>query len=129
MLPLIIWWGGQTARECEGEKAVKLPERMKMLRLREGLRQEDAAKELDISMSAYCRYEYGKREPTASVLWRMADFYNVTIIIWWGGAMPERIPQAERKEVPYGRILRPNPNCRGGVCGEAVPVYRQYLAR
>ena len=79
MLPLIIWWGGQTARECEGEKAVKLPERMKMLRLREGLRQEDAAKELDISMSAYCRYEYGKREPTASVLWRMADFYDVTI--------------------------------------------------
>lgn len=58
---------------------MKLAERMKMLRLDKGLRQEDAAKELDISMSAYCRYEYGKREPTASALWRMADFYNVSI--------------------------------------------------
>lgn len=58
---------------------MKLAERMKELRLEKGLRQEDAAKELDISMSAYCRYEYGKREPNASVLWRMADFYGVTI--------------------------------------------------
>ena len=53
-LPAVSVQAGQTARECEGEKAVKLPERMKMLRLREGLRQEDAAKELDISMSALC---------------------------------------------------------------------------
>ena len=58
---------------------MKLAERMKMLRLDKGLRQEDAAKELDISMSAYCRYEYGKQEPNASVLWRMADFFGVTI--------------------------------------------------
>ena len=96
MLPLIIWWGGQTARECEGEKAVKLFCERPFFFLSSSIlcenvgisytphstttiRQEDAAKELDISMSAYCRYEYGKREPTASVLWRMADFYDVTI--------------------------------------------------
>ena len=30
-------------------------------------------------MSAYCRYELGMREPTASVLWRMADYYDVTV--------------------------------------------------
>ena len=58
---------------------MKLAERMKELRLEKSLRQEDAAKELGISMSAYCRYEYGQREPNASVLWRMADFYDVTI--------------------------------------------------
>ena len=58
---------------------MKLAERMKELRLEKSLRQEDAAKELGISMSAYCRYEYGQREPNASVLWRMADFYGVTI--------------------------------------------------
>lgn len=58
---------------------MKLAERMKMLRLEKGMRQEDAAKELDISMSAYCRYEYGKREPNASVLWRMADLFAVSI--------------------------------------------------
>lgn len=58
---------------------MKLAERMKNLRLEKNLRQEDAAKELGMSMSTYCRYEYGKREPTASALWRMADFYNVSI--------------------------------------------------
>lgn len=58
---------------------MKLGERMKELRLEKGLRQEDAARELDISMSAYCRYEHGEREPDASVLWRMADFFGVSI--------------------------------------------------
>ena len=58
---------------------MKLAERMKMLRLERELRQEDAAKGMDISMSAYCRYEHGEREPDASVLWRMADFYGVSI--------------------------------------------------
>lgn len=58
---------------------MKLAERMKNLRLEKNLRQEDAAKELGMSMSTYCRYEYGKREPTASALWRMADFYDVSI--------------------------------------------------
>lgn len=58
---------------------MKLAERMKMLRLEKGLKQEEAAKKLDISMSAYCRYEHGDREPQASILWRMADFYGVTI--------------------------------------------------
>lgn len=58
---------------------MKLSERMKELRMEKHLRQEDAASGLEISMSAYCRYEYGQREPTASVLIRMADFYGVTI--------------------------------------------------
>lgn len=58
---------------------MKLAERMKMLRLEKNLRQEDAANALDMSMSTYCRYEYGQREPNASALWRMADFYGVTI--------------------------------------------------
>ena len=34
---------------------------------------------IDISMSAYCNYEQGKREPTASVLVRMADYYDVSL--------------------------------------------------
>ena len=58
---------------------MKLAERMKTLRLKRGLKQDEAAKKLDISMSAYCRYEHGEREPNASVLWRMADFFGVSI--------------------------------------------------
>lgn len=57
---------------------MKLPERMRALRKEKNLRQEDAAAELGLSMSAYCRYELGSREPTASVLCRMADYYGVS---------------------------------------------------
>lgn len=57
---------------------MKLAERLKELRKERSLRQEQAAVALDISMSSYCLYEQGKREPTASVIIRMADYYDVT---------------------------------------------------
>lgn len=57
---------------------MKLAERLKELRKEKGLRQEHIAVALDISMSAYCNYEQGKREPTASVIVRMADYYDVS---------------------------------------------------
>lgn len=52
---------------------------MKELRKERNLRQEDAAVEFDIALMTYCRYEQGKREPTASVLTRMADYYDVSV--------------------------------------------------
>lgn len=58
---------------------MKLAERLKELRKERGARQEQVAVALDISMSAYCNYEQGKREPTASVLDRMADYYDVSV--------------------------------------------------
>ena len=56
-----------------------LSQRLKELRMQKHLRQEDAADALGLSISSYCRYEYGKREPTASVLVRIADFYGVSL--------------------------------------------------
>ena len=58
---------------------MKLPERMKELRKERKLRQEDIAAALDLSLSAYSRYELGKREPPASVLENIADYYNVSV--------------------------------------------------
>lgn len=58
---------------------MKLAERLKELRKERGVRQEQVAVALDISMSAYCNYEQGKREPIASVLVRMADYYDVSL--------------------------------------------------
>lgn len=58
---------------------MKLAERLKALRKERNLRQEQVAVALDISMSAYCHYEQGKREPTASVLNRMANYYDVSV--------------------------------------------------
>lgn len=52
---------------------------MKELRKERKVRQEDIAVELDIALMTYYRYEQGKREPTASVLCRMADYYGVSV--------------------------------------------------
>lgn len=57
---------------------MKIKERMKELRKERNLRQEDIAVELGIAITTYCRYELGMRDPTLTVLCRMADYYGVT---------------------------------------------------
>ena len=54
-------------------------ERIRILRKEKNLNQEEAAKLLGLSISSYCRYERGEREPDAPVLWRMADLFGVSI--------------------------------------------------
>lgn len=56
-----------------------LGERLKKLREEHHIKQEDAAKGMNIPLRTYCRYEYGEREPVVSVLVRMADFYGVSL--------------------------------------------------
>ena len=56
-----------------------LYERIKILRKEKNLKQSDAAELLGISITSYCRYERGEREPDAPVLWRMADLFEVSI--------------------------------------------------
>ena len=57
-----------------------LPEKLLLLRNERGLSQEKAAASQGIAYRSYRRYETGEREPTASVLVQMADFYGVTIM-------------------------------------------------
>ena len=56
-----------------------LPERMLALRKSKGLKQEEAAKLSGLSYMSYRRYETGEREPNASSLWKIADFYGVSV--------------------------------------------------
>lgn len=58
---------------------MKFTENLKKLRKERRIRQEDIAAELNISTRSYGRYESGEREPNLSILWRMADFFGVTI--------------------------------------------------
>ena len=58
---------------------MKLSERLFTLRKWKKLTQEDAAKEIGVGYRSYRRYESGEREPDASTLILMADFYGVTI--------------------------------------------------
>lgn len=60
-------------------KMTKLSERLCALRNEHGLTQLLAAEGMDIPFSTYRRYEKNEREPTASVLVQMANFYDVSL--------------------------------------------------
>jgi transcriptional regulator with XRE-family HTH domain len=55
-----------------------LAERMLLLRKEKKLRQSDIATALDIGLYTYQRYEYAEREPSASCVKAIADFYDVS---------------------------------------------------
>ncbi len=54
-------------------------ERLRYLRESRGLTQKDIAKEIDIGLHTYQRYEYGEREPQLSTLVDLADFYDLSL--------------------------------------------------
>lgn len=52
--------------------------KLKELRKAKNISQEQAANALGISVRAYQNYEYGQREPNIEMIFKLADFYNVT---------------------------------------------------
>lgn len=57
----------------------ELSERLRSLREERNLSQKSLVHEMGLALNTYVRYERGEREPVASVLVRMADFYGVTL--------------------------------------------------
>ncbi|HEX6593369.1 MAG TPA: helix-turn-helix transcriptional regulator [Bacillota bacterium] len=53
-------------------------ERLKDLRIEHGLKQEEIAKKLNISTSAYGYYEQGRNEPSLETLCQIAKTYSVS---------------------------------------------------
>ena len=49
------------------------------LRKERGLKQQEVADGLGISLRAYQYYERGEREPQVSVLIRMADYFDLSL--------------------------------------------------
>lgn len=58
---------------------MKLTDRMRELRKINNYSQEDIAKKLNVSTSAYGFYEQGKTTPNAKTLEYLADLYDVTV--------------------------------------------------
>ena len=52
---------------------------LRAARERKGVSQKRAAADLGINAQRYRNYEYGKREPTLSLLVQMAKYYNCTV--------------------------------------------------
>lgn len=58
---------------------MSLAESLKHTRILKGKSQKQCAEAAGISTTHYQNYEYGKSEPTASVLIALADFFNVSL--------------------------------------------------
>ena len=54
-------------------------EALKRIRKQKGMSQKECAAAAGISVTQYQNYEYGKSEPTASVLFALADHFDVSI--------------------------------------------------
>ncbi len=55
-----------------------LAERMRILRNEKGLRQDEMAKLLGVSLSAYRRYELKERDPAAPFIVSFADYFGIS---------------------------------------------------
>ena len=67
-------------------KSIKI--KLKELRLKNNLTQEDIAKKINKSAVAYGYYESGRNEPDIQTLIRLANFYNITIDYLVGNEIP-----------------------------------------
>lgn len=56
-----------------------LAESLKHIRIKSGISQKQSAIAAGVSVTQYQNYEYGKSEPTSSVLIDLANFFNVPI--------------------------------------------------
>lgn len=54
------------------------PEKLKALRLKNGLTQDELGEKLYLSRSSISRYEIGKNEPTIETIIAVLDLFNVT---------------------------------------------------
>ena len=57
---------------------ILLSSRLKELREKMKITQEELAKRLDIPRGTYAHYELGKREPDNSMLLKIAEYFNVS---------------------------------------------------
>ena len=58
---------------------MSLSNKLKELRLQNGLSQEQLSRKLDIATRTYVYYEKGQRNPPIELLTQMADIFNVSI--------------------------------------------------
>lgn len=68
------------------------PERLLQLKQERKVLQKDVAAGIGLSLRGYQYYEKGQKEPTLSVLIRLADFYDVSLDYLVG-----RSDEAERR--------------------------------
>lgn len=66
---------------------IQLAENLKFFMKENNLNQSSLSKKVDISQSAISAWLSGKKEPSIASLWKLADFFDVSIDILVGRAL------------------------------------------
>ncbi|MFC5699974.1 helix-turn-helix domain-containing protein [Cohnella faecalis] len=82
---------------------MKMGERLRELRLRRNISQEEVARNIGITRSAYSHYEINNRQPIYETLIKLATFFDVSLDYIVGG-VPAASETTETKDVLH--ILR-----------------------
>jgi transcriptional regulator with XRE-family HTH domain len=80
-------------------------ERLRDLRLRRAISQEEVARHIGITRSAYSHYEINNRQPVYDTLIKLAAFFNVSLDYIIGGTRPNAksdvLTTPDTKEILY----------------------------
>lgn len=70
---------------CQGVMLMNMGERLRELRMRRNISQEEVARHIGITRSAYSHYEINNRQPVYETLIKLAAFFDVTLDYIIGG--------------------------------------------
>lgn len=77
---------------------IQIGQRLRELRLKNNLKQDDIIKRFSLSSGRYSQYETGKRRPDYELLMALADFYHVSIDYLLGHEVAQPDPPADTSE-------------------------------
>jgi len=80
-------------------------DRLRELRLRKSLSQEEVAKQIGITRSAYSHYEINNRQPVYETLKKLAVLFNVSLDYMIGGETVRQETQVSPEAIEMIRIL------------------------
>lgn len=80
---------------------MNMGERLRELRLRRKISQEEVARHIGITRSAYSHYEINNRQPIYETLIKLAAYFDVSLDYIIGGSQPKA-----KNEVPVPRIRK-----------------------
>ena len=67
----------------KGETVLKYHLQLKIIRIQNGLTQQQLADALGITRSAYCGYEIGRRSPDLDTIVKLSEFYNLPLAVFF----------------------------------------------
>lgn len=85
---------------------MSMGERLRELRLKRNLSQEDVARHIGITRSAYSHYEINNRQPVYDTMIKLASFFHVSLDYIIGGNAPNQTHESSEAANDSKEILK-----------------------